>query len=82
MSLASEQIIEILIESNFWKQNQKTGIIRNYYLKRLSSLAQIDMAVTIVGPRRSGKSTIMNQLIEGLKKLGKICSLFSGSAKT
>ena len=70
MSLTSEQIIEILIESNFWKQNQKTGIIRSHYLERLSSLAQIDMAVTIVGPRRSGKSTIMNQLIERLIKKG------------
>ncbi|MDI6687315.1 MAG: AAA family ATPase, partial [Desulfobacterales bacterium] len=70
MSLTAEQIIEILIESNFWKQNQKTGIIRNYYLEKLSNLAQPGMAVTIVGPRRSGKSTIMNQLIERLIKKG------------
>ena len=66
MSLTSEQIIEILIESNFWRQDQNVGIKRGDYLRRLSSLAQEGMAVTIVGPRRSGKSTIMNQLIKRL----------------
>ena len=70
MSLTSEQIIEILIGSNFWRQDQKVGIERSSYLKRLSSLAQEGMAVTIVGPRRSGKSTIMNQIIDSLIKKG------------
>jgi predicted AAA+ superfamily ATPase len=69
-SLTSEQIIEILIGSNFWRQDQKVGIERSSYLKRLSSLAQDGMAVTIVGPRRSGKSTIMNQVINSLIQKG------------
>lgn len=66
MNLTPEQIIEILIESNFWRQDQNVGIERTNYLNRLSDLAQEGMAVTIVGPRRSGKSTIMYQLIKRL----------------
>ena len=66
MNLTPEQIIEILIESNFWRQDQNVGIERTNYLNRLSGLAQEGMAVTIVGPRRSGKSTIMYQLIKRL----------------
>lgn len=66
MNLTPEQIIEILIESNFWRQDQNVGIERTTYLNRLSGLAQEGMAVTIVGPRRSGKSTIMYQLIKRL----------------
>jgi hypothetical protein len=64
--LTPEQIIEILIESNFWRQDQNVGIERTNYLNRLSDLAREGMAVTIVGPRRSGKSTIMYQLIKRL----------------
>jgi len=66
MNLTPEQIIEILIESNFWRQDQNVGIERTNYLNRLSGLAREGMAVTIVGPRRSGKSTIMYQLIKRL----------------
>ena len=66
MNLTPEQIIEILIESNFWRQDQNVGIERTNYLNRLSDLALEGMAVTIVGPRRSGKSTIMYQLIKRL----------------
>jgi hypothetical protein len=66
MNLTPEQIIEILIESNFWRQDQNVGIERTNYLNRLSDLAREGMAVTIVGPRRSGKSTIMYQLIKRL----------------
>jgi hypothetical protein len=66
MNLTPEQIIEILIESNFWRQDQNVGIERTNYLNRLTDLAREGMAVTIVGPRRSGKSTIMYQLIKRL----------------
>ena len=66
MNLTPEQIIEILIESNFWRQDQNIGIERSSYLQRLTDLAQEGMAVIIVGPRRSGKSTIMYQLIKQL----------------
>jgi predicted AAA+ superfamily ATPase len=46
--LTPEQIIEILIESNFWRQDQNVGIERTNYLNRLSGLAQEGMAVTIL----------------------------------
>jgi hypothetical protein len=39
MNLTPEQIIEILIESNFWRQDQNVGIERTNYLNRLSDLA-------------------------------------------
>lgn len=70
MNLTSEQLIEILSESNLWRQNQDTGIKRDSYLQELSKLAHEGMAVTIIGARRSGKSTIMYQLIKRLIDTG------------
>lgn len=68
--MRKEQIIEILEESNFWKREQETGILRAGYLKQLRELEKTDMIVCIKGVRRSGKSTILMQYIKSLIERG------------
>ena len=60
------QIIEILEDWNFWNKEHDIGIIRPAYLKKIEKLAKTGQIVTIMGVRRSGKSTIMLQYIKQL----------------
>ncbi len=64
--LKDEEIIEILGDWNFWKEDRTTGIIRTEYLEKLKSLANSKEIIDITGVRRSGKSTLMKQLIHEL----------------
>jgi hypothetical protein len=66
LNLSHDKIIEILLDVNFWQEDRFCGVERGPYLERIFQLAQDGLAVTRVGPRRSGKSTIMNQLISRL----------------
>ncbi|MCX5973363.1 MAG: AAA family ATPase, partial [Coprothermobacterota bacterium] len=66
MNLTQDKIIEILLDVNFWREDRFCGIERGAYLERIFRLAQDGLAVTLIGPRRSGKTTIMNQLIKRL----------------
>ena len=66
LNLSQDKIIEILLDVNFWQEDRFCGVERGPYLERIFQLAQDGLAVTLVGPRRSGKSTIMNQLIRRL----------------
>lgn len=58
------RILEILTDWNFWEKEQPTGVIREGYLKRLEHLAKSQFVIAVVGPRRSGKSTILMQYIK------------------
>ncbi len=64
------QILEILIDWNFWKKDQETGLPRETYLKEIKRLSQTNEVVTVTGSRRSGKSTLMLQYIKNLIKGG------------
>ena len=60
------QIIEILEDWNFWTKDHNVGIIRGEYIKKVTSLAETEQIIVVLGVRRSGKSTIMHQYIKKL----------------
>lgn len=66
MALTNEQIIEILNKWNFWKRKIETGITRDLYLDKLKLFLKTDEIITVSGVRRSGKSTILFQLLDYL----------------
>ena len=66
------KIIQILDKWNFWSQNIKTGFKREYYLDKLKKYLSIPEIITLTGVRRSGKSTIVLQVIEYLINTKKV----------
>lgn len=64
--MEKSQIIEILESWNFWKAAQKTGIRREEYLKKMERFSKTGQIISIIGARRSGKSTLMFQFIKDL----------------
>jgi len=65
----SETII-ILDKWNFWNRKIDTGFRRPTYSKKLARLLKMSEIVALTGVRRSGKSTLILQLIEDLIKNG------------
>lgn len=63
-------IIEILQEWNFWKKDVDVGIIRQEYLKLSFRYLKPNVILSIIGPRRSGKSYLMRQLVKELINKG------------
>jgi len=66
----SNQIIETLLLWNFWERTPETGIPRDEYLTRIRKYLTTDEIVTLTGVRRSGKSTLLLQVLNGLIKDG------------
>ncbi|MCD6310859.1 MAG: ATP-binding protein, partial [Elusimicrobia bacterium] len=64
------EIIELLGEWNFWNREIETGIPRNNYLSGFCRFAKTGKIISIVGIRRSGKSTLMRQTAKELIKQG------------
>lgn len=64
--METAKIIEILEDWNFWTKDHDTGILRQPYLKRITDLAKTEQVISIIGVRRSGKSTIILQYIKQL----------------
>ena len=62
--MKNERIIEILESWNFWTSNRDTGIERTGYLDELERLSRTGQIIAITGARRTGKSTLMKQLIK------------------
>lgn len=60
------KLLSILNDWNFWNHNLKTGQERPGYLNRLEALLKTNQIVVITGPRRSGKSILMRQMIKKL----------------
>lgn len=60
------KIIEVLTDWNFWRAGRDTGMSRQTYLDKMENLHKTGQIVTIMGVRRSGKSTLMLQYIKGL----------------
>ena len=66
----TSEIIETLNKWNFWNQKINTGFKRRLYLEKLNRYMKMPEIIALTGVRRSGKSTIVFQLIEGLIKEG------------
>lgn len=63
-----DEILRILVDWNFWERDIETGISRNKYLKEMDKLISTDQIITLIGPRRSGKSTLLLQFAKFLEK--------------
>jgi uncharacterized protein len=66
----TSEIITVLDKWNFWNQEIDTGFNRSFYLKKLGKLLDMSEVVALIGVRRSGKSTLVLQLIEELIEKG------------
>lgn len=66
----TSEIIETLDKWNFWSQKIDSGFQRMFYLEKLRGYLKMPEIVALTGVRRSGKSTIILQLIDGLIKDG------------
>ena len=55
---------------NFWKKDIDTGILRESYLDKLLKFIKTNKVISIVGVRRSGKSTIIRQIAKSLMQKG------------
>lgn len=65
--ITADTILEILSDWNFWDRNEpETGIERPEYLKTIEQYMKAGMVVSLVGLRRSGKSTLMLQFAKKL----------------
>jgi len=66
--MQSDKIIETLVLWNFWEKDLQTGIQRGRYLNKIARYLKTDEIVALTGVRRSGKSTILIQVLEDLIK--------------
>src|SRR3989338_839780 len=60
------EIIEALSGWNFWHRDINAGILRPRYLDKIRGYLSADEIVALSGVRRSGKSTILLQVLKGL----------------
>ena len=60
--------IDILRDWNFWDKKIDPGILRPKYVEKLLWYADFQEIIAISGVRRSGKSTLLRQIIAGLNK--------------
>lgn len=60
------EIISTLDKWNFWSQKIDTGFKRTLYLEKLNRYLKMPEIIALTGVRRSGKSTIILQLIKEL----------------
>lgn len=61
-----QKIFEILDDWNFWSKEQDTGVSRNSYLGQIKPFLRTNQAIVLSGVRRSGKSTLLLQLVKEL----------------
>ena len=63
-----EEIIDTLLLWNFWNKSIDTGIPRLEYLSKIKRYLSTDEVIVLTGIRRSGKSTILLQVLSELIK--------------
>lgn len=61
-----EEIIDTLLLWNFWNKSIDTGIPRLEYLSKIKRYLSTDEVIVLTGIRRSGKSTILLQVLSEL----------------
>ncbi|MGC9106322.1 MAG: ATP-binding protein [Thermoprotei archaeon] len=64
-----ENVVRALVDWNFWAKEQFTGVPRRY-AEELLRLMETGLAVDLVGVKRSGKSTVINQAVKRLIESG------------
>jgi len=64
--MRSTEIMEILVDWNFWRRELDTGIERPELIKEMQRLSKINEIVVVSGARRSGKSTLILQFCKSL----------------
>lgn len=64
------RIVEVLSKWNFWNRDLDTGILRKSYVDELLKFVKTDKIISIVGVRRSGKTTLMKQMAKLLMEGG------------
>lgn len=64
--MEKEKVVEILNDWNFWRKDLDAGILRETYLNRLLEFIKSEKIISIVGVRRSGKSTLIRQMAKEL----------------
>lgn len=64
--MRDEEILQIVLDWNFWEKEQGIGVERNNYVNLIYPFLKTNQAIVITGVRRSGKSTIMLQLAKKL----------------
>lgn len=69
-TLPNSKIIEILDYWNFWNRLRNTGIARTKYVDELFRQRNIKEVSIVAGIRRSGKSTILLQVLQKIIKSG------------
>ena len=68
--MEKSRLIEILSDWNFWEKEINAGIERKTYVEKVKNALKSGQVATIVGARRSGKSTIMKQYLKEMVKSG------------
>ncbi len=66
------KILEILNDWNLWQKEIDTGVERVDYLQKMEDFLAMEMVVSLVGLRRSGKSTLLLQLSKRLIQKKKV----------
>lgn len=64
----NEKLLEILNDWNFWQKDMDTGVERKDYMDKLKRYFKIGLIISLVGIRRSGKSTLMLQFAKKMIK--------------
>jgi len=64
--ISRDKILEILNDWNFWNKEIETGVERKEYLEKMERYYKMDQIISLVGIRRSGKSTLMLQFAKKL----------------
>jgi len=64
------RIVEVLSKWNFWNRDLDAGILRKSYVDELLKFVKTDKIISIVGVRRSGKTTLMKQMAKLLMEGG------------
>src|SRR3989338_8903351 len=70
--MEKETILNVLKRWNLWESDIDTGITREKYLQEIYPYLERKEVLVLKGIRRSGKSTIMQQLMKELVKRDKI----------
>jgi predicted AAA+ superfamily ATPase len=70
MAMQKEQILDILLDWNFWRKKLPTGIERPDYLSRAQELLDAGQVLSLIGARRAGKSFLMRQIAKKLMAEG------------
>lgn len=68
--MKASEIMEILLDWNFWKKEIDTGIERAELISRIKRLSGMNEITVVSGVRRSGKSTMLLQFCKSIMGRG------------